>query len=174
MLPSLFQEEIEDEAARQATWTGATENSWPESQLAFSGSRRRSRSGPHKYLELVRRASEVESTFPVIASLNGITKEGWIEYARLIQQAGAKGLELNIYFIAADTSVSGAEVERRYLAYCPGGPVGGDHSVGGKTQSLFQLPRPYGAGDSGGRRRCAGVVQPLLSTGYRSRAPCRC
>ena len=55
------------------------------------------------------------SDIPIIASLNGITKEGWIEYARLIQQAGAKGLELNIYFIAADTSVSGAEVERRYL-----------------------------------------------------------
>ncbi|MGO9054244.1 MAG: dihydroorotate dehydrogenase-like protein, partial [Streptosporangiaceae bacterium] len=112
VLPSLFQEEIEAEAARYQTLTSATENIWPESSSHFPDLD--ARFGPHKYLELVSRASEA-SQIPIIASLNGITNEGWIDNARLIEQAGARGLELNIYFIAADTSVSGAEVERRYL-----------------------------------------------------------
>jgi dihydroorotate dehydrogenase (fumarate) len=112
VLPSLFQEEIEAEASRHETLTSATENSWPESSSHFPDLD--AHFGPHKYLELVRRASEA-SEIPIIASLNGITNEGWIENARLIEQAGAKGLELNIYFIAADTTVSGADVERRYL-----------------------------------------------------------
>jgi dihydroorotate dehydrogenase (fumarate) len=113
VLPSLFQEEIEAEAARHEQLTRATENLWPESSSHFPDLAD-AQFGPHKYLELVRRASEA-SEIPIIASLNGITDEGWIENARLIEQAGAKGLELNIYFIAADTSVSGADVERRYL-----------------------------------------------------------
>ena len=112
VLPSLFQEEIEVEVARHEKLISATENIWPESSSHFPDLD--AQFGPHKYLELVRRASEA-SEIPIIASLNGITNEGWIENARLIEQAGAKGLELNIYFIAADTSVSGADVERRYL-----------------------------------------------------------
>ncbi len=112
VLPSLFQEEIEAEAARYQTLTSATENIWPESSSHFPDLD--ARFGPHKYHELVRRASEA-SQIPIVASLNGVTDEGWIDNARLIEQAGARGLELNIYFIAADASVSGAEVERRYL-----------------------------------------------------------
>ncbi len=104
VLPSLFQEEIEAEAARYETLTSATEDIWPESSSHFPDLAD-AQFGPHKYLELVRRASEA-GEIPIIASLNGITNEGWIENARLIEQAGAKGLELNIYFIAADTSVS--------------------------------------------------------------------
>ncbi len=52
---------------------------------------------------------------PVIASLNGITTEGWIEYSRQIEQAGADGLEVNIFFIPGDVHVSSSEVEHRYL-----------------------------------------------------------
>lgn len=52
---------------------------------------------------------------PVIASLNGITTEGWIEYSRQIEQAGADGLEVNIFFIPGDIHVSSSEVEHRYL-----------------------------------------------------------
>jgi len=52
---------------------------------------------------------------PVIASLNGISNEGWTSYARQLEQAGANGLELNIYFIPADLAVTGRDVEQRYL-----------------------------------------------------------
>jgi dihydroorotate dehydrogenase (fumarate) len=52
---------------------------------------------------------------PIIGSLNGITNTGWIEYAQLMQQAGAKGVELNIYYIPADLTTTGREVEQRYI-----------------------------------------------------------
>jgi dihydroorotate dehydrogenase (fumarate) len=52
---------------------------------------------------------------PVIASLNGISTSGWIEYGKEMQQAGADALELNVYYVAADPLQSGEEVENRYL-----------------------------------------------------------
>jgi dihydroorotate dehydrogenase (fumarate) len=70
--------------------------------------------GPESYLDLVRRASEAVD-IPIIASLNCVSSEGWIDYARQLEGAGANGLELNIYAIEADLSVSGHAVEQRYL-----------------------------------------------------------
>ena len=52
---------------------------------------------------------------PIIGSLNGVTNEGWIDYAKNMEKAGARGIELNVYYIPADMSVSGQEVEQRYL-----------------------------------------------------------
>ncbi|WP_454918625.1 dihydroorotate dehydrogenase-like protein [Xanthobacter sediminis] len=113
VLPSLFQEEIEADAARYADLTSAHDESWPEAASSFP-MLPDYKSGPHDYLELVRRASEAVHV-PIIASLNGVTDEGWISYARQVQQAGARGLELNIYFIPADISQTGRQVEQRYL-----------------------------------------------------------
>jgi dihydroorotate dehydrogenase (fumarate) len=70
--------------------------------------------GPDNYLELLRQASEAVD-IPIIGSLNGITNTGWIEYAQLMQEAGARGVELNIYYIPADLTTSGREVEERYI-----------------------------------------------------------
>ena len=70
--------------------------------------------GPEQYLNLLRQAKSAISV-PLIASLNGISTGGWVEYARRIQQAGADGLELNIYYIATDPTMSGAEVEQMYV-----------------------------------------------------------
>ena len=66
--------------------------------------------GPHEYLEQIRRLKAAVA-IPVIASLNGITNEGWLSYAQQIQQAGADALELNVYYIATDPAESGATVE---------------------------------------------------------------
>jgi dihydroorotate dehydrogenase (fumarate) len=52
---------------------------------------------------------------PVIASLNGTTAEGWLKYARMIQQAGAHALELNIYHVATSFTETGASVEQRVI-----------------------------------------------------------
>ncbi|HYT92635.1 MAG TPA: dihydroorotate dehydrogenase-like protein [Gemmataceae bacterium] len=71
--------------------------------------------GPDEYLEQVRRLKAAVA-IPVIGSLNGTTEGGWLRYARLIEQAGADGLELNLYELAIDTEETGAEVERRGLA----------------------------------------------------------
>lgn len=70
--------------------------------------------GPDSYLDIIRRASEAVD-IPIIGSLNGVTNEGWIDYAKQIQEAGAKGIELNIYYIPADLSLTGRDVEQRYL-----------------------------------------------------------
>jgi dihydroorotate dehydrogenase (fumarate) len=52
---------------------------------------------------------------PVIASLNGISTSGWIDYGKEMQLAGADALELNVYYVAADPQQSGETVENRYL-----------------------------------------------------------
>lgn len=52
---------------------------------------------------------------PVIASLNGVSERGWVDYGRELQAAGADALELNVYYVAADPMESAANVEARYL-----------------------------------------------------------
>jgi dihydroorotate dehydrogenase (fumarate) len=70
--------------------------------------------GPESYLDFIRQAKQAVK-MPVIASLNGTSSGGWTRYARMMEDAGADALELNIYFIAADLDMTGAEVESRYL-----------------------------------------------------------
>ncbi len=70
--------------------------------------------GPDQYLEQIRRIKAAVAV-PVIASLNGVTPAGWLEYARLIQQAGADALELNVYSLATDPRDTPASVEGRLL-----------------------------------------------------------
>ncbi|HMA51656.1 MAG TPA: dihydroorotate dehydrogenase-like protein [Magnetospirillaceae bacterium] len=105
VLPSLFQEQIEASTRRKGAALAATDD-FPEGH--------RSHASPKTYLSLVEKAS-VAVSIPIIGSLNGTTNEGWIVYAHQIEQAGAAGLELNIYSIPTDIEVSGAEIERRYV-----------------------------------------------------------
>lgn len=70
--------------------------------------------GPDGYLEHIRRAKAAVD-MPIIASLNGSTLGGWLDFAKLIQEAGADALELNLYNIPTDIDVPGSEVENRYL-----------------------------------------------------------
>lgn len=69
---------------------------------------------PEAYLKLVQRAVE-QTGIPILGSLNGVTNEGWVEYAKEIEQTGAAGLELNIYHVAANPEETGAEIEKRHL-----------------------------------------------------------
>jgi dihydroorotate dehydrogenase (fumarate) len=70
--------------------------------------------GPVEYLEHLRKV-KAAVTCPVVAALNGATFEGWTSYARLLEQAGADALELDLYHAASDPSASGADVERGML-----------------------------------------------------------
>jgi len=70
--------------------------------------------GPDDYLERIRRLKEAVRV-PVIASLNGVTPAGWLEYAKLMEQAGADALELNVYYMATDPLETGDAVERRLV-----------------------------------------------------------
>ena len=70
--------------------------------------------GPDEYLEhlrLIKSAVDI----PIMASLNGVTPGGWISYARLLEEAGADGLELHIYHAASDMTSSAADVERHTI-----------------------------------------------------------
>lgn len=52
---------------------------------------------------------------PIIASLNGITSGGWVEYAKVLQLAGADALELNVYYVAANAWEDSQQIEARYI-----------------------------------------------------------
>ncbi len=69
---------------------------------------------PDEYVEHVRKAKE-SVDIPIIASMNGISKGGWLEYSKKIEQAGADALELNIYFIPTTTRLFGLDVETLYV-----------------------------------------------------------
>jgi len=67
-----------------------------------------------QYLEQLQKIKSALA-IPVIASLNGTSLSGWVEYGRQLQQAGADALELNIYHVAANAEESSDAVENRYL-----------------------------------------------------------
>ena len=70
--------------------------------------------GPDEYLEHLRLIKSAVR-IPVMASLNGVTPGGWMSYARLLEEAGADGLELHLYHAASDMTSSAAEVERQAI-----------------------------------------------------------
>ncbi|HTS63023.1 MAG TPA: dihydroorotate dehydrogenase-like protein [Candidatus Acidoferrales bacterium] len=70
--------------------------------------------GPETYLAHLAKCKQAVK-IPIIASLNGTTNGGWLNYARQMQQAGADALELNIYHIAVDPDVTGEQVEQKYI-----------------------------------------------------------
>jgi dihydroorotate dehydrogenase (fumarate) len=70
--------------------------------------------GPDEYLDHLRRVKNAVS-IPVLASLNGATRGGWLSYARLLEQAGADGLELHLYHAASDMTATSADVEREFI-----------------------------------------------------------
>src|SRR5581483_1699987 len=112
VLPSLFEEQIEAEDARRVDLIEGWSNSFAEA-LTYFPRQSEYAVGPDAYLSLIRKArSEVD--IPVIASLNGITNEAWLGYALDMEEAGAHALELNIYFIPADLTLTGVKVEQRY------------------------------------------------------------
>jgi len=113
VLPSLFEEQIEHEAVQvdRVLETGA--GMFGEA-LTFFPDLGDYDTGPDRALELVRRAREALDV-PVIASLNGVSPGGWLEHARLLEEAGAHALELNLYLVAADPELTAQALEDRYL-----------------------------------------------------------
>ncbi len=113
VLGSLFEEQIvQEQAALEHHLTHHTD-SFPEA-LSFFPAVDVVEPGPEAYLEHIRRAKAAVQ-IPVIASLNGASPGGWTAYARLMEQAGADALELNIYSIPTRLDLPGAAVEAAYL-----------------------------------------------------------
>ena len=113
VMSSIYEEQIRAEDAAYALYTEHASHSHPEAASYFPEVPDYEH-GLSGRLETLRRAAE-SVAIPVIASLNGATAEGWIEYATKLEQAGAAALELNIYFVPADFAQSGAEIELRHV-----------------------------------------------------------
>lgn len=113
VLFSLFEEQIRKEEANFRSVIKTTTNSFAEA-LDYFPDVDDYNIGTDEYLDNIRRAKE-RVNIPIIGSLNGITHEGWIDYSKLMEQAGADGIEVNIFFIPGDIAMSSSEVEHRYL-----------------------------------------------------------
>jgi dihydroorotate dehydrogenase (fumarate) len=112
-MESLFEEQIDLQALAQHNFLEQTTFMSAEATSYFPKAADFNR-GPDGYLDHIRQAKEAVDV-PVIGSLNGVTPGGWTRYARLIEEAGADALELNVYLIPTRTSLTSDGVENTYL-----------------------------------------------------------
>ena len=113
VMQSLFEEQIEHEQLEVLRVLEAGSHSFAEA-LDYLPELEDYNIGPDAYLRHLE-ATKRELEIPVMASLNGSSPGGWVHYAKLMQDAGADAIELNVYFVAADPQLSAYDVERRYL-----------------------------------------------------------
>lgn len=113
VLRSLFEEQIVGEQMAAYFATQQPAESSPEA-VSYLPDPQSIAFGPHEYLDHVRRVCQAVD-IPVAASLNGTTLGGWLKYAKLIEEAGANAIELNLYDLATDPDRSGDAIERESL-----------------------------------------------------------
>jgi dihydroorotate dehydrogenase (fumarate) len=113
VMHSLFEEQITREEVATFVHTESHGQSFAEA-LSYFPSPEAFALGPQDYLDHLRKVKQAVS-IPVIGSLNGFTDGGWLEHAKLIEQAGADALELNVYYLGADPEELGASIEARTI-----------------------------------------------------------
>ena len=113
VLYSLFEEQVRREAELNVRLADAGTESFAES-LSYFPDTADEDPGPRRYLSLLERAVAAVD-IPVIASLNGVTPDGWVSYATAMQDAGAAAIELNVYYVPGDAHISGRDVEQRHV-----------------------------------------------------------
>ncbi|MEW6751007.1 MAG: dihydroorotate dehydrogenase-like protein [Candidatus Latescibacterota bacterium] len=114
VLHSLFEEEIRHEQLELDHYLSHKTDAFAEA-LDYFPEQEKYVLAPQVYLEHIRRAKETIG-IPVIASLNGTTLGGWVEYGQQMEQAGADALELNIYHVETEPQVTGRDVEDLHLS----------------------------------------------------------
>ena len=114
VLHSLFEEQLVNEQLATCSAMQNPADSYAEALNYFPGPPD-FKFGPDEYLELLRKIKQAVN-IPVIGSLNGVTRGGWLEYADQIEQAGADALELNVYDLAINTSESAQDIENRTVS----------------------------------------------------------
>jgi dihydroorotate dehydrogenase (fumarate) len=115
VLPSLFEEQLAHEDAEVERMRRVAEGSHPEAPSGYTPPLDDYNEGARRYLDLIGAMKDAVDV-PVIASLNGVSLGGWTRYARMLVDAGADAIELNVYRVAADPDVSGREVEMETFA----------------------------------------------------------
>ena len=109
VLHSLFEEQITAARQGRVRHMGEADVAFAPSLAAFPSAEEYAL-GPDAYAEHVRRVKQAVA-MPVIGSLNGTSPESWLKFARVIEQAGADAIELNLYEVVADLHTPGAVVE---------------------------------------------------------------
>lgn len=132
---SLFEEQLQQEMASLDHLTAVGVDSFAES-LSYFSALDEYHVGPDRYLDLVRRGAEAVD-IPIIASLNCVTGEGWSDYAQLLSDTGARGLELNVYYLPADPEMTGEAVEQHYLDALAAAKAASTVPVGLKVSPYF-------------------------------------
>ncbi len=110
---SLFEEQIRHEQETLEFLIGRSTYSSSES-LSYFPELTEYNAKPGEYLELIYQASQAVDV-PIIGSLNGVTKYGWVDYAKDMVDAGASAIELNIFFLPVDLHVTADQVEEQYI-----------------------------------------------------------
>jgi len=113
VMRSLFQEQIERESMSTFGHMEDMAHAFGEA-LSFFPETEDFRLGPQEYLDSLRKVKQAVN-IPVVASLNGTSMGGWLDYGKLTEEAGADALELNFYELPTDFERSGAEVEAEAL-----------------------------------------------------------
>ncbi len=106
--------------------------------ISYFPTHRRLQSRPGRTIWTCRPRRKQAVDVPVIASLNGVTTGGWIEYARKIEQAGADALECNVYLLPTWPNVTSVEVEQTYLEILQRGQGQRQHPGGDEAQPVLQ------------------------------------
>lgn len=111
---SLFEEQITRENRALDHFMKTSSDSYAEALSYFPQPDEYHNLHAEDYLEQIR---ELKSSvdIPIIASLNGASKGGWMSYAVNMQEAGADAIELNIYYIAGDPTMTASDVEEMYI-----------------------------------------------------------
>jgi dihydroorotate dehydrogenase (fumarate) len=113
VLYSLFEEQIRLEQQELHYHTTMGTESFAES-LSYFPEPEEFKLGPEEYIKHIQDAKNAVD-IPIIASLNGSTIGGWTEYSKEMEKAGADAIELNVYYIPSDPTLSGANVEQTYI-----------------------------------------------------------
>ena len=110
---SLFEEQIIHESLELDYFLTRGTESFAEALTYFPNIGKYSLA-PDKYIETLEK-TKLAVNIPVLGSLNGVSTGGWIEYAQKIQDAGADGLELNLYYLPTDINLTSTQLEDNYL-----------------------------------------------------------
>jgi len=113
VLESLFEEQITHETKELDHFLTQGTESFAEA-LSYFPDTEVYDFGPEEYLSHIQKCKDAVD-IPIIASLNGVSIGGWIDYAKKMENAGADGIELNSYYLATNAEVSSQEIEDNYV-----------------------------------------------------------
>jgi len=113
VMPSLFEQDIQHEQKQLERFVHSQALGSYEAQ-SYQPIPEDYNSELDSYLQTIEQL-KAALDIPVIASLNGISTNGWIDHGKDLQNAGADALELNVYYIAADPDKTSSDVEDLYL-----------------------------------------------------------